>query len=149
MITRLLLWFYDSFWQSLMARRIDWDSSNRQAKLRKWILENGTYSWLEDLPPHESTELDIWAKREVRKSVSRVRRRIEEVELTKSGLSAQISQKLDLISTALAESEESVAKKYGENLLNLMLSLNLTAVDNQTREQILQTLSLLIIATSD
>lgn len=49
----------------------------------------------------------------------------------------------------LAESEESVAKKYGEDLLNLMLSLNLTAVDNQTRQQILQTLSLLIIATSD
>ena len=132
-----------------MARRIDWDASNRQAKLHKWIRDNGNYPWLEDLPPHESAEIDAWAKRVVRISVSRVRRQIEEDQKVLTGVSGQIDQHLDVISTALTEHNELTARKSGESLLNLMLSLNLTAVDNQMRNQIIETLSLLIIATSD
>ena len=132
-----------------MARRIDWDASKRQAKLHKWIRDNGNYPWLEDLPPHESAEIDAWAKRVVRISVSRVRRQIEEDQKVLTGVSGQIDQHLDVISTALTEHNELTARKSGESLLNLMLSLNLTAVDNQMRNQIIETLSLLIIATSD
>jgi hypothetical protein len=132
-----------------MARRIDWDASNRQAKLHKWIRDNGNYSWLEDLPPQESAEIDAWAKRQVRKSVNRVRRQIEEDQKVLEGTSAQINQHLDVISTALAEHNELTARKSGESLINLMLSLNLTSVDSQMRSQIIETLGLLIIATSD
>lgn len=132
-----------------MARRIDWDASNRQAKLHKWIRDNGNYPWLEDLPPHDSAEIDAWAKRQVRKSVSRVRRQIEEDRKVLTGTSAQINQYLDVISTALSDHNELLARKSGESLLNLMLGLNLTAVDNQMRSQIIETLGLLIIATSD
>jgi hypothetical protein len=132
-----------------MARRIDWDASNRQAKLHKWIRDNGNYSWLEDLPPQESHEVDAWAKRQVRKSVSRVRRQIEEDKKVQLSTSAQINHHLDIISTALTEHNELIARKSGESLLNLMLNLNLTSVDSQTRSQIIETIGLLIIATSD
>ncbi len=132
-----------------MGRRIDWDASNRQAKLHKWIRDNGNHAWLEDLPPHESAEIDAWAKRQVRKSVSRVRRQIEEDQKSLTGASSQINEHLAVISTALTEHNELLARKSGESLLNLMLSLNLTSVDNQMRSQIIETLGLLIIATSD
>ena len=132
-----------------MARRIDWDASNRQAKLHKWIRDNGNYSWLEDLPPQESHEVDAWAKRQVRKSVSRVRRQIEEDIKVQLSTSAQINHHLDIFSTALTEHNELIARKSGESLLNLMLNLNLTSVDSQTRSQIIETIGLLIIATSD
>jgi len=132
-----------------MARRIDWDASNRQAKLQKWIRDNRNYSWLEDLPPHESAEIDAWAKRQVRKSVSRVRRQIEEDQKVLTGVTAQINQHLDVISTALMDHNDVIARKSGESLLNLMLGLNLTSVGNEMRSQIIETLGLLIIATSD
>ena len=74
-----------------MARRINWDAANRQEKLRKWIRDHASYSWIDELPPHESHELDKWAKRQVQRSVRKVRSRIREQEKIKSTVSGRAS----------------------------------------------------------
>ena len=132
-----------------MARRIDWDATNRQAKLHKWIRDHGDYTWLDELPSHQSSELDKWAKRQVRISVSRVRRRIEDEEKITTGPAATINDHLQEISKALSDDNEIAARESAELLLNFVLGLSLTSVGNQLRKQIIETLGLLLIATSD
>lgn len=132
-----------------MARRIDWDATNRQAKLWKWIRDHGDYSWLDEIPSQQSGELDDWAKRQVRISVSRVRRQIEKEKQNQTGPAATINDYLLEISRALNDNNEISAKESAEVLLNFVFSLSLTSVDNQSRKQIIETLGLLLIATSD
>ena len=132
-----------------MARRIDWDATNRQAKLRKWIRDHGDYTWLDEIPSQQSSELDDWAKRQVRISVSRVRKQIEEEQKIQTGPVATISDHLQEISQALDENNEIAARESAEVLLNFILSLSLTSVGNQSRRQTIETLGLLLIATSE
>lgn len=132
-----------------MARRIDWDATNRQAKLHKWIRDHGDYRWLDELPAQQTSELDKWAKRQVRISVSRVRRQIEDKQKVTTGPAGTINNYLQEISHALNEDNEIAARESAEFLLNFVLSLSLTSVGIQLRKQIIETLGLLLIATSD
>lgn len=132
-----------------MTRRIDWDASNRQAKLHKWIRDHGDYNWLDELPSQNSSELDDWAKRQVRISVSRVRRQIEAEQKIQTGPVAAISDQLQAISHSLTQNNEFEAKESAEVLLNFVMSLSLNSVGNHLRKQIVETLGLLLIATSD
>ena len=132
-----------------MARRINWDAANRQEKLRRWIRDHGSYSWLDELPPHESHELDKWAKRQVQRSVRKVRSRICEQEKIKSTVSGQVTLMLDSISENLESGNSKEALRSGEKLLNLVISKEITSLQNDLRQQIVETLGLLLIATSD
>lgn len=132
-----------------MARRINWDAANRQEKLRRWIRDHGSYSWLDELPPHESHELDKWAKRQVQRSVRKVRSRIREQEKIKSTVSGQVTLMLDSISENLEPGNSKEALHSAEKLLNLVISKEITSLQNDLRQQIVETLGLLLIATSD
>ena len=132
-----------------MARRINWDAANRQEKLRRWIRDHGSYSWLDELPPHESHELDKWAKSQVQRSVRKVRSRIREQEKIKSTVSGQVTLMLDSISENLESGNSKEALRSGEKLLNLVISKEITSLQNDLRQQIVETLGLLLIATSD
>ena len=57
---------------------MNWDAHNRQEKLWRWIRDHGNYAWLEQLPRPNETEIDDWAKRQVRISASNVRKVFEE-----------------------------------------------------------------------
>lgn len=132
-----------------MARRINWDAANRQEKLRKWIRDHGSYSWIDELPPHESHELDKWAKRQVQRSVRKVRSRIREQEKIKSTVSGQVTFMLESIADNLESGSSKVALRSAETLLNLVISKEITSIESDLRQQIVETLGLLLIATSD
>lgn len=132
-----------------MARRINWDAANRQEKLRKWIRDHGSYSWIDELPPNESHELDKWAKRQVQRSARKVRSRIREQEKIKSTVSGQVTFMLESIADNLESGSSKVALRSAETLLNLVISKEITSIESDLRQQIVETLGLLLIATSD
>ena len=128
-----------------MGRRINWDSANRQAKLRKWIRDNGNNAWIDELPPHVDHELDRWAKLLVQRSVRRVRSKLREQEMQENSISWKIDNYLKNISQSLEIGQMLKAKNYAEELLNLSLKQEISSIEKNLRIQITETISLLFL----
>lgn len=128
-----------------MSGKINWDAHNRQEKLWRWFRDHGNYEWLEKLPRPNETEIDRWAKRQVRISASNVRKAIEEKVRKESSPEVKISTKLQIIETALEEEDFPAAKTAGEEVFNYVLSQQLIFIENNLRQQIAQTISLLFV----
>lgn len=129
---------------NIMSSKMNWPAHNRQEKLWRWIRQHGNYAWLETLPAPNETEIDRWAKRQVRKSVARVRRAQEKIQIKSKTPDGFIALELEVIETALADEDLKTARLSGEKILNFLSTINLTSIDNQLRSQILETISLLL-----
>ncbi len=123
---------------------MNWDAQNRQEKLWRWIRQHGNYAWLETLPVPDETEIDRWAKRQVRKSVARVRRAQEESQTRSKTPDGFIALELKVIETALSDKDLKTAQLAAEKILNFLGTINLTGINNQFRRQILESISLLL-----
>jgi hypothetical protein len=132
-----------------LSGKINWDAHNRQEKLWRWYRDHGNYEWLEKLPRPTETEIDRWAKRQVRISASNVRKAIEEKVRKENSPEIKISTKLETIETALEDEDFPTAKNAGEEVFNYVLSQQLIFIDNTLREQIAQTISLLFVLCED
>ena len=128
-----------------MSGKINWDAHNRQEKLWRWFRDHGNYEWLEKLPRPNETEIDRWAKRQVRISASNVRKAIEEKVKKENSSEIKILTNLKIIEIALGKEDFPTAKNAGEEVFNYVLSQQLILIENSLREQIAQTISLLLI----
>jgi hypothetical protein len=126
-----------------MARRIDWDSANRQAKLRKWIQNNDTYSWVDELPSSRGPELEEWAKRQVRKSVKKVLNEFENARKADSSPEGQISKILIEVQDHLDLGNFEECEKLITKVINLIVQSNLTDISIESRTQVVELVSLL------
>jgi hypothetical protein len=124
---------------------MNWDARNRQEKLWRWFRDHGNYEWLEKLPRPNETEIDRWAKRQVRISASNVRKAIEEKVRKENSPEVKISTKLEIIENALEDEDFHTAKNAGEEVFNYVLSQQLIFIENNLRQQIAQTFSLLFV----
>ncbi len=128
-----------------MSGKINWDAHNRQEKLWRWFRDHGNYEWLEKLPRPNETEIDRWAKRQVRISASNVRKVFEEKARKANSPEGKISINLEIIETAIADEDFQIAKNAGQEVFNFVLSQQLISIENALREQIAQTISLLFV----
>ena len=126
-----------------MARRIDWDSANRQAKLRKWIQNNDIYSWVDELPNSRGLELEEWAKRQVRKSVKKVLNELENARKADSSPEGQISKILIEVHDHLDLGNFEECEKLITKVINLIVQSNLTDISIESRTQVVELVSLL------
>ena len=124
---------------------MNWDAHNRQEKLWRWIRDHGNYAWLEQLPRPNETEIDQWARRQVRISASNVRKVFEEKARRANSSEGKISINLEIIETAIADEDFQTAKNAGQEVFNFVLSQQLISIENRLREQISQTISLLFV----
>ena len=124
---------------------MNWDAPNRQEKLWRWKRDHGNYAWLEQLPRPSETEIDQWARRQVRLSASNVRKVFEEKARKANSPEGKISTHLKIIETAIAEEDFQIAKNAGQEVFNFVLSQQLISIENSLREQISQTVSLLFV----
>ena len=92
-----------------MAKRIDWDSANRQARLRKWMQNHDTYSWLDEIPSEINPDIEAWAKRQSAEIVKRINRNATE---------AAFKSTLDLLDDAIQANDETAMKLYAQKTLN-------------------------------
>ena len=128
---------------------MNWDANIRQEKLWRWIRDHGNYSWLEQLPRPNETEIDQWARRQVRMSASNVRKVFEEKARKANSPEGKISINLEIIETAIADEDFQKAKNSGQEVFNFVLSQQLISIENTLREQISQTISLLFVLCED
>jgi len=126
-----------------MAKRIDWDSANRQARLRKWMQNHDTYSWLDEIPSEINPDIEAWAKRQVRKSVSKVREDIEDSKNQENSLEGKVSKLLAEASSNIEKSDVELCKKNMSEVLNLILRSQLTSISSESRDQVVAAISLL------
>jgi len=103
-----------------VAKRIDWDSANRQARLRKWIQNHDTYSWLDEIPNEVGPNFEEWAKRQVRKSVSKVRNDLESQKQLRNTPEGKVSDLLVLASVHLEDGKFEDCRKVMTEAVNLI-----------------------------
>lgn len=128
-----------------MGRRINWDAANRQNKLRKWIRDHGDYSWVDELPPTTDHDLDRWARDLVQRSVRRVRSRLREKKQSDTSVGGKIGSLLQEISILIDQGEIQLAKSKSSEILNFALKQGLTSIERDLRNQITETIGLLLI----
>ena len=126
-----------------MAKRIDWDSANRQARLRKWIQNHDTYSWLDEIPNEVGANFEEWAKRQVRKSVSKVRNDLESHKQLLNTPEGKVADLLVLASVHLDEGKFEDCRKVMTEVVNLIARSNLTSIKSESRLQVVQVVSML------
>ena len=126
-----------------MAKRIDWDSVNRQDRLRKWIQNHDTYAWLDELPKENDATFEDWAKRQVRKSVSKVRLEIESINQQRNSPEGKASDLLVLASKHMEEGNVEQCRKVMSEVVNLIARSSLTSIKAESRNQVVQLVSLL------
>ena len=126
-----------------MAKRIDWDSANRQARLRKWIQNHDTYSWLDEIPNEVGANFEEWAKRQVRKSVSKVRNDLESHKQLGNTPEGKVSDLLVLASVHLEDGKFEDCRKVMTEVVNLIARSNLTSIKSESRLQVVQVVSML------
>ena len=126
-----------------MAKRIDWDSVNRQSRLRKWIQNNDTYDWLDELPKEDGTHFEEWAKRQVRKSVSKVRLDLESIHLQRNSPEGKASDLLKRASAHMEEGNVEQCRKVMSEVINLIAHSNLTSIKPESRTQVVEVISML------
>lgn len=127
-----------------MSSKMNWPAHNRQERLWRWIRQHGDYSWVDSLPAPDELEIDRWAKRLVRQSLARVRKVSDEKQRQLSSPESVVNFHLLEIEVALEADNLRKAKKSGENILNLLATLSLTAISKEIRAQIVETISLLL-----
>ena len=126
-----------------MAKRIDWDSANRQARLRKWLQNHDTYSWVEDIPNEAGANFEEWAKRQVRKSVSKVRNDLVSHKQLRNTPEGKVSDLLVLASVHLEDGKFEDCRKVMSEVVNLIARSNLTSIKSESRLQVVQVVSML------
>jgi hypothetical protein len=129
---------------------MDWDAANRQARLQRWIRQNGVDTfWFDEIPNSEPTDLDAWAKRTVRISIGRLNVRIREERAARETPQGKVQLLLEELSESLENQSFDEATQIAMKILNLVATSSLSTFNNSLRKHILETLSLLLIATGD
>ena len=126
-----------------MVKRIDWDSVNRQNRLRKWIQNHDTYAWLDELPKENDVDFEDWAKRQVRKSVSKVRLDLEKIQQQRNSPAGKVSDLLERALTYMEAGEIEQCRKAISEVINLIAQSNLTSIKPESRTQVVQLVSML------
>ena len=126
-----------------MAKRINWDSVNRQDRLRKWIQNHDTYTWLDELPKENDATFEDWAKRQVRKSVSKVRLDLERAQQQRNSPEGKVSDLLERASAFMEEGNIEQCRKAMSEAINLIAQSNLTSIKAESRMQVVQVVSML------
>ena len=126
-----------------MAKRIDWDSVNRQDRLRKWIQNHDTYTWLDELPKENDATFEDWAKRQVRKSVSKVRLDLERAQQQRNSPEGKVSDLLESASAFMEEGNIEQCRKAMSEAINLIAQSSLTSIKAESRMQVIHVVSML------
>lgn len=126
-----------------MAKRIDWDSVNRQDRLRKWIQNHDAYAWLDELPKENDAAFEDWAKRQVRKSVSKVRLDLETIQQQRNSPEGKVSDLLERASAYMEDGNIEQCRKAMSEVINLIAQSNLTSIRSESRLQVVQVVSML------
>jgi len=123
--------------------RINWDAENRRAKMRKWYANN--HAALSDLekPPEVSDQWDLWARREVRRSVQRVTEAARERALHAESSEGQILALLRAAEKQIAQGDEMAVRESLSSALEIVQQCRTGSLEKRTKQTVLDSVGLM------
>ena len=122
---------------------MNWDAENRRARMRKWYAEN--YLDLMDLeePPHGDDEWDLWAQRQVRRSVRRVSEAASERALNSETSEGRILARLERAEDEISQGDETAARDSLSAALSMVQQSRTGSLERTTSQAVLDCVSLM------
>ena len=122
---------------------MNWDAENRRARMRKWYADN--YLNLIDLeePPHGDDEWDLWAQRQVRRSVRRVSAAASERALNSETSEGRILACLERAEDEISRGEEAAARDSLSATLTMVQQSRTGSLERETSQAVLDCVSLM------
>ena len=122
---------------------MNWDAENRRARMRKWYADN--YLNLIDLeePPHGDDEWDLWAQRQVRRSVRRVSAAASERALNSETSEGRILARLERAEDEISRGDEAAARDSLSAALSMVQQSRTGSLKRETSQAILDCVSLM------
>ena len=122
---------------------MNWDAENRRARMRKWYADN--YANLIDLeePPHGDDEWDLWAQRQVRRSVRRVSEAASERVLNSKTSEGQILGLLERAEDEISRGDEAAARDSLSTALSMVQQSRTGSLERTTSQAVLDCVSLM------
>ncbi|MDB9921752.1 hypothetical protein OAD85_08340 [Actinomycetota bacterium] len=123
--------------------RINWDAENRRAKMRKWYANN--HAELADLekPPEVSDQWDLWARREVRRSVQRVKEAARERALHAESSEGQILALLEAAAKQIAQGDEIAVRGSLTSALEIVQQCRTGSLEKRTKQTVFDSVGLM------
>lgn len=90
---------------------MNWDAENRRARMRKWYADNHLDLIDVEEPPQGNDEWDLWAQRQVRRSVRRVSEASSEQALNSATNEGVILALLETAEEQISQGDEAGARE--------------------------------------
>jgi len=122
---------------------MNWDAENRRARMRKWYADN--YLELIDLeePPRGDDQWDLWAQRQVRRSVRRVSVAATESARHSDTSEGQILGLLESAEEQIARGDEAGARESLSSALSITQQSRTGSLERATGQAVLDCVSLM------
>ena len=122
---------------------MNWDAENRRARMRKWYADN--YLELTDLeePPRGDDQWDLWAQRQVRRSIRRVSAAATESARHSDTSEAQIFGLLESAEKQIARGDDAGAHKSLSTALSIVQQSRTGSLERATSQAVLDCVSLM------
>ena len=122
---------------------MNWDAENRRARMRKWYADN--YLDLIDLeePPPGDEEWDIWAQRQVRRSVRRLSEAASERAMNSEKSEGQILAILEKAEDEVSRGDEAAARDSLSAALSMVQQSRTGSLERTTSQAVLDCVSLM------
>ena len=123
--------------------RMNWDSENRQARLRRWYADNRGNSAESEPPPVGEDAWDHWARKQVTKSIQRVQQAFAEPGIALGDPESEVLKHLRDAQQHLERGHTKDARDALNQAVALVQQARTGSMQQSTREAVLAAVSLM------
>ena len=122
---------------------MNWDAENRRARMRKWYADNHLDLIDVEEPPQGNDEWDLWAQRQVRRSVRRVSEASSEQALNSATNEGVILALLETAEEQISQGDEAGARESLSAALSMVQQSRTGSLERGTNRAVLDCVSLM------
>ena len=122
---------------------MNWDAENRRARMRKWYADNHLDLIDVEEPPQGNDEWDLWAQRQVRRSVRRVSEASSEQALNSATNEGVILALLETAEEQISQGDEAGARESLSAALSRVQQSRTGSLEQGTSRAVLDCVSLM------
>ena len=122
---------------------MNWDAENRRARMRKWYADNHLDLIDVEEPPQGNDQWDLWAQRQVRRSVRRVSEAASEQALNSATNEGGILALLETAEEHISQGDEAGARESLSAALSMVQQSRTGSLERGTSRAVLDCVSLM------
>ena len=122
---------------------MNWDAENRRARMRKWYADNHLDLIDVEEPPQGNDQWDLWAQRQVRRSVRRVSESASEQALNAATNEGGILALLETAEEQISQGDEASARESLSAALSMVQQSRTGSLERGTSKAVRDCVSLM------